>query len=221
MVFAPCTLLPFFSLYSLHFRNYAIWYTTCRLKTHWMNVLFFISQNPMIQAKCRQCRKTASFISHLRFLSSNTVTWLPTRMPSSHLDTDMAFLSDKSIVYTLTLGAVLTTKSAVPLPKWGAPWIWGATSTLNPYPVFPNWFPTPPSVLHLQTHPLIGFLLVSLCSGLSFLFYPPYAFLVGRHYAILSRILQIMKCPWWIQRRHVLHTARNIFFAGELLRIWM
>lgn len=76
--------------------------------------------------------------------SSNTVTWLPTRMPSSHLDTEMAFLSDKSIVYTLTLGAALTTKSAVPLPKGGAPLTCGATSTPNPSPAFPNWLPTTP-----------------------------------------------------------------------------
>lgn len=70
--------------------------------------------------------------------SSNTVTWLPTRMPSSHLDTEMAFLSDKSIVYTLTFGAALTTKSAVPLPKGGVPLTGGATSTLNPSPAVPN-----------------------------------------------------------------------------------
>uniref|UniRef100_A0A1A8BL09 Supervillin b n=3 Tax=Nothobranchius TaxID=28779 RepID=A0A1A8BL09_NOTKA len=57
---------------------------------------------------------------HQRVFSSNTVTWLPTRMPSSHLDTEMAFLSDKSIVYTFTSGAALTTTSAVPLPKGGA-----------------------------------------------------------------------------------------------------
>ncbi|KAJ4936867.1 hypothetical protein JOQ06_001453 [Pogonophryne albipinna] len=50
----------------------------------------------------------------------------------------MAFLSDKSIVYTLTLGAALTTKSAVPLPKGGAPLTCGATSTTNPYPAFPK-----------------------------------------------------------------------------------
>lgn len=100
--------------------------------------------------------------------SSNTVTWLPTRMPSSHLDTEIAFLSDKSIVYTLTLGAALTTKSAVPLPKGGASLTCGATSTQNPTPAFPNWLPTTPSVLHAQPHPLIGFLLVSLVAACPF-----------------------------------------------------
>lgn len=94
--------------------------------------------------------------------SSNTVTWLPTRMPSSHLDTEMAFLSDKSIVYTLTLGAALTTKSAVPLPKGGAPLTCGATSTTNPYPAFPKLTSHYPICPPSQTHPLIGFLLVSL-----------------------------------------------------------
>ncbi|KAF0046702.1 hypothetical protein F2P81_000335 [Scophthalmus maximus] len=51
---------------------------------------------------------SGDFVERLRpsspseVISSNTVTWLPTRMPSSHFDTEMAFLSDKSIVYTLT-----------------------------------------------------------------------------------------------------------------------
>lgn len=84
-------------------------------------------------------------------------------MPSSHLDTEIAFLSDKSIVYTLTLGAALTTKSAVPLPKGGASLTRGATSTQNPPPQPSQTdFPLPHLVLHTQPHPLIGFLLVSL-----------------------------------------------------------
>lgn len=53
----------------------------------------------------------------------------------------MAFLSDKSIVYTLTLGAALTTKSAVPLPKGGAPSTWGGNFHPNPLPVLPQLTP--------------------------------------------------------------------------------
>lgn len=128
---------------------------------NWMNFSSLRPRTPWSQPSGDSVERLRSS-SPSEVFSSNTVTWLPTRMPSSHLDTEMAFLSDKSIVYTLTLGAALTTKSAVPLPKGGAPLTCGATSTLNPSPAFPNWLPTTPSVLHPQTHPLIGFLLVSL-----------------------------------------------------------
>lgn len=73
---------------------------------------------------------------HQRVLCFNTVTWLPTRMPSSHLDTDMAFLSDTSIVYTphptalhWLLRVLFHCQRKVPLQL-------GATSALSPTLVF-------------------------------------------------------------------------------------
>lgn len=148
------------------------------------------------------------------------MTWLPTRMPSSHLDTDMAFLSDKSIVYTFTLGAALITKSAVPLPKGGAPWTCGVTSTLNPSPVFSNWLPTSSSVLHLQAYQLIGFLIVSLLVAAC----PFYLTLPTSHWQTLckavvhTRIYQILIMT---TVGTVFAVRTNLILHGRAVSIWM